>query len=138
MFASESRELAITLVEAPENRHSSHNNYTQSKDPPQRRPPLGRGIRRANRFDPNATRRIQGLYKYCIQQYFQEMLSKLVPSASDERECEELYSPITQFDVAMKLRSVANTAPGADKVEYNHLKRIDPCGKILSAIFNRC
>ena len=30
------------------------------------------------------------------------------------------------------------TAPGADRVEYAHLKKIDPAGKILMLIFNTC
>ena len=41
-------------------------------------------------------------------------------------------------EVAAKLRSAANTAPGFDKVEYAHLKRIDPPAKILTPMFNRC
>ena len=40
--------------------------------------------------------------------------------------------------MAAKLRSAANTAPGADRVEYAHLKKIDPFGKILTFIFNTC
>lgn len=56
----------------------------------------------------------------------------------DDRESDELYSPLSQFEIAQKLQSAANTAPGADHVEYGHLKRIDPSGKILALIFNRC
>jgi hypothetical protein len=45
---------------------------------------------------------------------------------------------LSESEVAAKLRLAANTSPGADRVEYAHLKRIDPSCKILSIIFNRC
>ena len=34
--------------------------------------------------------------------------------------------------------SLSNSAPGSDKVEYRHLRSVDPKCTILSTIFNRC
>lgn len=41
-------------------------------------------------------------------------------------------------EVSRKLRSTSNTAPGHDRVEYRHLKKIDPSCKLLSLIFAHC
>ena len=63
-------------------------------------------------------------------------LQDTVPSAEEENN--HLADDITEDEVKAKLRSAANTAPGPDRVEYQHLKRSDPHGKILTLIFNRC
>ena len=62
-------------------------------------------------------------------------MDDFVPSASiDDR----LYSSISPEEAAKKLRSLSNSAPGSDKVEYRHLRSVDPKCTILSTIFNRC
>ena len=67
-----------------------------------------------------------------------EGLNTFVPTGEDHENNEDLYSEIWESEVAAKLRSAVNTAPGADCCEYSHLKKIDPAAKILTLIFNRC
>ena len=62
-------------------------------------------------------------------------LSEDVPSGPID---DSLGFPISPSEVVKKLRSSSNTSPGADRVEYRHLKAVDPKGQILSSIFNRC
>ena len=62
-------------------------------------------------------------------------LDEFVPSGPKD---DALGDPITAEEVSKKLRSMSNSAPGADRVEYRHLKSIDPKGQILCNIFNRC
>lgn len=62
-------------------------------------------------------------------------LNEFVPSGPAD---DTLGDPISSAEVSKKLRSLSNTAPGADRVEYRHLKSVDPNGKVLSSIFNRC
>ena len=33
---------------------------------------------------------------------------------------------------------MANSLPGKDRLEYNHLKQIDPEAKVFQVIYNRC
>ena len=61
-----------------------------------------------------------------------------VPSGEDHELTKDLYAELTTSEVAAKLSSAANTSPGADRVEYAHLKKVDPKGTILSLVFNRC
>jgi hypothetical protein len=67
-----------------------------------------------------------------------EGLNTFVPTGEDHENTEDLYSEIWESEVAAKLQSAVNTAPGADHCEYSHLKKIDPAAKILTLIFNRC
>ena len=67
-----------------------------------------------------------------------ESLRQYVPSAADHETTNDLYVDLASTEVAAKLRSAANTSPGADRVEYAHLKKIDPSAKILTLIFNTC
>ena len=67
-----------------------------------------------------------------------EGLNTFVPSAEDHDLTGSLFDDIVESEVSAKLRSSANTAPGADRLEYAHLKKVDPSGKILTLIFNRC
>lgn len=76
--------------------------------------------------------------KHCNTNLLTEELAKNVPSGKDEESTKYLYSEVSEAEVAAKLSSAANTSPGADRVEYNHLKKIDPQAKILSLMFNRC
>jgi hypothetical protein len=76
--------------------------------------------------------------KHCNVNLLHESLRQHVPSGEDHETTNDLYADLSESEVAAKLRSAANTSPGADRVEYAHLKRIDPSCKILSIIFNRC
>ena len=76
--------------------------------------------------------------KTCNANMLCEALHADVPSAEDAATTRDLKNEISASEVAAKLRSAANTAPGFDKVEYAHLKRIDPSAKILTPMFNRC
>jgi hypothetical protein len=67
-----------------------------------------------------------------------EGLNTFAPTGEDHENTEDLYSEISESEVAAKLRSAVNTAPGADRCEYSHLKKIDPAAKILTLIFNHC
>lgn len=67
-----------------------------------------------------------------------EGLNTFVPNAKDHDLTGSLFDDIVESEVSAKLRSSANTAPGADRLEYAHLKKVDPSGKILTLIFNRC
>ena len=76
--------------------------------------------------------------KPCNASLLAEALKADVPNAVDHETTRDLKNAVTEAEVAAKLRSAANTAPGADRVEYAHLKRVDPSGKILTLIFNTC
>ncbi len=52
-----------------------------------------------------------------------------------EEESELLSKPPTAAEVAMKLRWATNTSPGADKLEYRHLKALDPGGCLLEVLY---
>ena len=76
--------------------------------------------------------------KHCNTNLLAEALRADVPNALDDDMTKDLKNEVTESEVAAKLRSASNTAPGADRVEYAHLKKIDPSGKILTLIFNTC
>ena len=76
--------------------------------------------------------------KPCNTSLLAEALKADVPNAVDAENTRDLKNDVTEAEVAAKLRSAANTAPGADRAEYAHLKRMDPSGKILTLIFNTC
>ena len=76
--------------------------------------------------------------KQCNTNLLSKALRAHVPNGVDEETTKNLKDTISESEVAAKLRSVANTAPGADQVEYAHLEKIDPSGKILTPVFNTC
>ena len=53
----------------------------------------------------------------------------------DESQTETLLSPPTRKEILNKLRRVSNTAPGHDKLEYRHLQKCDPSGRLIEALF---
>ena len=53
---------------------------------------------------------------------------------SDEQSL-SLTEPPTRKEIVRKLSKVSNTAPGHDGLEYRHIKKCDPSGKLLEAIF---
>ena len=69
--------------------------------------------------------------KPCDIAALKHSLNNVVPSV----ECDEsLFRAPSAQEIRQKLRSAANTSPGPDRVEYRHLKRVDPHCKI----FARC
>ena len=67
-----------------------------------------------------------------------EGLNTYVPNAKDHEQSNELYDQISSREVSAKLKSAANTAPGSDRCEYSHLKKVDPGAQVLTLIFNGC
>lgn len=47
-------------------------------------------------------------------------------------------SPFTPNEIISKVRGFDNTAPGPDRLTYQHWLGVDPDGKALAAIFNIC
>ena len=62
-------------------------------------------------------------------------LNDFVPSVDEDP---TILAPLTTKDIKNKLKPMANSAPGKDRVEYRHLKQVDPNCKVLETIFNRC
>ena len=62
-------------------------------------------------------------------------LSKDVPTVEIDQ---TLMDPMSSKEIKGKLKSMSNSAPGKDKVEYRHLKLVDPNCSILGLIFNKC
>lgn len=44
----------------------------------------------------------------------------------------------SSYEVKRKLKASENTAPGPDRLTYNHLKSFDPHAKVLALIYNIC
>ena len=76
--------------------------------------------------------------KHCNTNLLSEVLKSDVSDALDDESTKDLKNEVSESEVAAKLRSAYNTAPGADRIEYAHLKKIDPSAKILTLIFNVC
>ena len=64
-----------------------------------------------------------------------EELSAFVPSAPMDN---DLFTPPSPDKLSAKLRSMANSAPGKDRLEYRHLRLLDPRCQILSKMFRHC
>ncbi|CAB4016364.1 Hypothetical predicted protein [Paramuricea clavata] len=112
-------------------------------------------------YNPFKARRVQSLYRISKKRAARQVICDNKPSYSgsvDEanhfftqvfgeknvdvnavkKGFDTLGNPITSDKVSKKLCSLLNSAPGADRVEYCHLKSIDPKGSILCNIYNRC
>jgi hypothetical protein len=72
----------------------------------------------------------------CDTTHLSQHLKDSVPSIDDDSG--HLASKLTPTEIQAKLRSAANTSPGPDRVEYRHLKQVDPQCKILALVFNCC
>lgn len=48
------------------------------------------------------------------------------------------YAPFTIDEVKQKLKAAESTAPGADRITYNHRKSYDSEAKVLTIIYNIC
>lgn len=49
-----------------------------------------------------------------------------------------LAAPLTEEEIGRRLHRANNTAPGADRLEYRHLRALDPECKLIAAILNGC
>jgi len=49
-----------------------------------------------------------------------------------------LTAPLTPEEVGRRLHRANNTAPGADRLEYRHLRALDPEAKLITVILNGC
>ena len=49
-----------------------------------------------------------------------------------------LNDHLTPGEILKKLRSLSNSAPGKDRVEYRQLKAVDPKCDVLAILFNHC
>ena len=56
-------------------------------------------------------------------------------STPTEVQSSPLDTPPTSAEIEIRLRRASNTAPGADGLEYRHLRALDPQGKLLEVIF---
>ena len=62
-------------------------------------------------------------------------LATHVPSADTDN---SLFATPSPQELATKLRSLANSAPGRDRLEYRHLRMLDPKCEILAKMFRHC
>ncbi len=53
----------------------------------------------------------------------------------DEDDFNSLNHPPTKDEIFWKLKRTKNTSPGADGIEYRHLKKLDKSGQILEALY---
>ena len=74
-------------------------------------------------------------HKHCNTETLAKELQEHVPSLPID---ESLFDPPTAAEVSAKLRMMSNSAPGKDRVEYRHLRVIDPKGELLASIFGHC
>ena len=163
VFAAATKTLAISLNQ-PRNPPptAAHNN--QPRRPPNGRPVQQynpneekriQGLyrnskkRAARRILANNSTTFSGS-RQSAQDYFTEVFStrqcdtdtllnhlqQSVPPSEDNNS--HLLAEMSEEEVMAKLCTASNTAPGPDRVEYHHLKRIDPNAKLLPLIFNRC
>ena len=55
--------------------------------------------------------------------------------APDQNQVDDLNRPPSKEEIEAKLRRATNTAPGADGLEYRHLRCLDPQALLLVKIF---
>jgi hypothetical protein len=71
----------------------------------------------------------------CDTTHLLEELSSFVPSVDSDQ---SLFSPPSPEELSTKLRSMSNSAPGKDRLEYRHLRLLDPKCEILAEMFRHC
>ncbi|CAB4022390.1 uncharacterized protein LOC113214946 [Paramuricea clavata] len=64
-----------------------------------------------------------------------ESLNRHVPTANEDP---TVIEPMSEKVIKNKLKSMSNSAPGKDCVEYRHLRQVDSECKVLTCIFNKC
>ena len=52
-----------------------------------------------------------------------------------EEQASNLAGPPTKEEVARKLHRAVNTSPGMDRIEYRHIKSLDPTGTLLATLY---
>ena len=75
-----------------------------------------------------------GMYYVNIEDVL-ESLCEHVPSTNVDP---SLMTPFSNKEIKAKLVSMSNSAPGRERIEYRHLKLVDPDGSLLQVLFNRC
>ena len=70
--------------------------------------------------------------KLCDTDRLTQALIDHVPTGPAD---ESLFQAPSADGIRSKIRSSANTSPGPDRIEYSHLKSIDPSGEILALIY---
>lgn len=157
-FTNDARLLAIELSFNPSNKSPPQsNNHIPSK-----RPPHGRQFQPFNKKDAQRIRSLYNhskkraarkiladnspsytgslhdaesffrdsfAFKPCDTEALKKSLDSSVPSVEID---DSLFIPPSKEEICSKLKSASNTSAGPDKIEYRHLKRIDPDGTILS------
>jgi hypothetical protein len=122
--------------------------------------------RRPVKYNPIEARKLQSLYRISKKCAARKVLNDSKPSydgsvddanefftrvfGSKSCDIDDVKSALNDFvpsgpadhlshdEIKKKLRVLSNSAPGADRVEYRHLKSVDPNCKILCSIYNRC
>jgi hypothetical protein len=67
-----------------------------------------------------------------------ELISSLSDNVPPAEVDHSLMDPMNSKEIKDKLKCMSNSAPGKDRVEYRHLKLVDPNCSILGLIFNKC
>ena len=73
--------------------------------------------------------------RVCNLTHLQEELNTHIPSLETDN---SLFAPPTPEELSQKLRSFSNSAPGKDRLEYRHLRLLDPKCEILADMFKHC
>ena len=73
--------------------------------------------------------------KDCNIENILDRLQEFVPKGPTD---DGLLLPPSSEEISKKFCSLSNSSPGANKVEYRHLKSVDPKCNILALIFARC
>ena len=71
----------------------------------------------------------------CNTDALKEELKSFVPTTETD---ESLFDPPTPEELQQKLRSLTNSAPGKDRLEYRHIRMIDSKCEILARIYSFC
>ena len=71
----------------------------------------------------------------CNIEQLKEHLTQFVPSVATDT---TLFDAPTPNELSQKLKTFSNSAPGQDRLEYRHLRLIDPKCDILAALFRHC
>ena len=71
----------------------------------------------------------------CNLDQLKEELLTHVPTADLD---ETLFAVPTSEELSQKLRSFSNSAPGKDRLEYRHLRLLDPKCEILAQLYRHC
>ena len=71
----------------------------------------------------------------CDKEGIKCRLNDYVPTGPSDNHLDDHLTP---GEVLKKLRSLSNSAPGKDRVEYRQLRAVDPKCDVLAMLFNHC